>query len=627
MKEFRTITIIGSFLLVLVFVGSGFAEWLERHKFVSPNGKYFDWYGASVHISGDYLIVGAPGAKIYFSVEMGAAYIYKRELWGWVYKKVVIASDGASYDLFGNSVGMDGEYAIIGAFRDDDLGADSGSAYIFKGEDAQWSQQTKLRASDGRAGDRFGQSVSISGDYAIVGCPFHDDDMKDNGAAYIYKRTDTGWVEEAKLTASDAAAGDLFGWSISLSGRYAIVGSRSDDTHGSGSGSAYIFELREGEWIQLQKLTASDGVKGANFGYSVFMKGDQVIIGAAYENEATGSAYVFEREGESWVEQAKLTASDGAECDYFGYSVSICGDYAIVGAMMDDDLGQISGSAYVFKRNVSGWSEHVKLTASDGSESNLFGSSVSIDGKYIAVGAEWHNSDIGASYIFIDKEPMTYYVDADANGANDGSSWADAFNYLQDGLDATWKDDKVWVAEGEYRPDDGIRYTEGDREAAFALKNEVAIKGGYAGFGEPDPNARDIDLYETILSGDLDGNDKHALDPCDLLNDPNRDENSYHVVSTVETNNSAVLDGFIITGGNANGAQQPIYFGGGIYNENQPSVNFNCTTDGPTIRNCTITLNSASGEGGGMYNRYSCNPKITDCVFVKNIGGWGGGRN
>jgi parallel beta-helix repeat protein len=624
MKACGKSTIIVSFLIVLVFAGSGLAEWMERQKLVPPGGEWFDAYGVGVHISGDYLIVGSPG-DIFLGFETGAAYIYKRGLWDWYYKQMLLASDKGVYDSFGISVGMDGEYAIIGAFGDDDLGAASGSAYIFGLEDTQWIQQTKLRASDGAAGDEFGKTVSISGDFAIVGCPFHDDGVSDSGAAYVYKREDTGWVEQAKLTASDRAAGDWFGWSVSLSGRYAIVGSRMDDDHGSGSGSAYIFEYREGQWVELQKLTASDGVRNANFGFSVFMRGDEVIVGAAYENDRVGSAYIFERGGTNWVEQAKLTASDGARSDYFGYSVSICDDFTIVGAEGDDDRGDFSGSAYIFKRDVSGWSLHTKLTASDGTESDAFGDSVSIDGKYMAVGAIGDNWDMGATYIFINKEPMTFYVDANASGSNDGSRWADAFNDLQDGLDATWKNDEIWVAQGTYTP--------GSRTTSFSMKNEVAIKGGYAGLGAHDPNARDIEEYKTILSGDL----NHDDGP----NFINYAENSYHVVTAMTgITSTAVLDGCIITAGNADGSY-PNSRGGGIYIDEgcSPTIK-NCTfskckanraggmyvgeDSNSIIINCKFYGNSANTRGGGLWNNLG-SPSVKNCIFIKNISNGDGG--
>ncbi|MHC4642497.1 MAG: right-handed parallel beta-helix repeat-containing protein [Planctomycetota bacterium] len=210
---------------------------------------------------------------------------------------------------------------------------------------------------------------------------------------------------------------------------------------------------------------------------------------------------------------------------------------------------------------------------------------------------------------------QTIYVDADAIGANDGSSWADAYNYLQDALadaNSVPKPVEIRVAEGIYTPDRNSADPNGsgDMEATFQLINVITLKGGYAGFGEPEPNTRDVELYETILSGDLDGNDVE-VDPCDLLNEPNRAENSYHVVTGSGTDATAVLDGFTITGGNANDYYKGYYYhvGSGMYNYN----------GSPVIANCTFNENSAFA-GGGMYNLYS-NPILTDCTFSRNSGG------
>ncbi|MHC4676812.1 MAG: right-handed parallel beta-helix repeat-containing protein, partial [Planctomycetota bacterium] len=194
------------------------------------------------------------------------------------------------------------------------------------------------------------------------------------------------------------------------------------------------------------------------------------------------------------------------------------------------------------------------------------------------------------------------FVDADAPGVNNGNSWADAYYYLQDALAAASNSDEIRVAQGIYTPAE----PSGDRTATFQLKNGVAIKGGYAGFGAPDPNARDICAYETILSGDLNGND------IGDLYDESRAENSYHVVTGSGTDANAVLDGFIITAGNAYNDKCSIYdSGGGMYNH----------SGNPTVINCTFTRNTASdqcgGGGAGMYNNQS-SPTVINCTFAGN---------
>ena len=226
---------------------------------------------------------------------------------------------------------------------------------------------------------------------------------------------------------------------------------------------------------------------------------------------------------------------------------------------------------------------------------------------YGSVGEETH------AFLFL---PTVYiYVDADATGANNGSSWEDAFVNLQDALLVDSLGPEIRVAQGTYKPDQGGGNTSGDREATFQLKNNVSIKGGYAGFGEPDPNARDIEAYKTILSGDLYGDDSQVFAPGELLNDPNRAENSYHVVTGSGTNSTAVLDGFTITGGNANGTK-PDHRGGGMFNELDSS---------PTVTNCTFIANSATFRGGGMYNGDYSTPMVNNCTFTGNLAGRGGG--
>jgi hypothetical protein len=222
------------------------------------------------------------------------------------------------------------------------------------------------------------------------------------------------------------------------------------------------------------------------------------------------------------------------------------------------------------------------------------------------------------------------YVDADANGLNDGTSWENAYKYLQDALsdaNSSPKPVEICVAQGVYRPDEDTLHSNGtgDRTATFQLINGVTLKGGYAGFGQPDPNERDIKLYETILSGDLAGNDVDVNDPCDLLTEPSRTENSYHLVvagigADIGADANAVLDGFIITAGNANGEDYPNdqSSGGGILIRWYFPFG-----QGPILTNCKFTRNSAY-SGGGMFNDHTT-AILTNCTFSENFAIWGGG--
>jgi len=213
-------------------------------------------------------------------------------------------------------------------------------------------------------------------------------------------------------------------------------------------------------------------------------------------------------------------------------------------------------------------------------------------------------------------QAQVIYVDADATGANNGSTWTDAYNYLQDGLTAAVANDEVWVAQGIYTPDSSsaVPGDTGDRTATFQLKNNVALYGGFpAGGGAW--QQRDPNTYKTILSGDLDENDVYVNDPCDLLTEPTRAENSYHVVTGSGTDSIAILDGFTITAGNANGGSWPDDCGGGMHNN----------SGSPTVTNCTFSSNSA-GRGGGIKNRQS-SPTLIDCNLVGNSATYGGGMH
>ena len=200
----------------------------------------------------------------------------------------------------------------------------------------------KLTASDGEESDGFGFSVSIGGNFAIVGAPSDNDNGSGSGSAYIYALQDGSWNEVIKLTASDGAANDIFGFSVSISDEIAIVGAYGDDDNEPGSGSAYIYERQGSTWNEAAKLTASDRAGLDRFGYRVSNSGDLAIVGAPGDDDNgadSGSAYIYERQGSTWNEVAKLTASDGAFGDFFGSSISISDDLTIVAAPFDDDNG------------------------------------------------------------------------------------------------------------------------------------------------------------------------------------------------------------------------------------------------------------------------------------------------
>ncbi len=395
-------------------------------------------FGYSVAISGDFAIVGSPYDDDK-GTDSGSAYMYKRDFVTGVWEEQtpkLVASDGVGYDSFGYSVAISGDFAIVGSIFDDDKGLDSGSAYMFKRNPMTeaWEQQTpKLLASDGVGDDRFGYSVAISGDFAIVGSILDDDKGTDSGSAYIFKRNPvTGaWEEQTpKLVASDGVGNDRFGRAVAISGDFAIVGSPYEDDKGTDSGSAYMFKRNPvtGLWEQqTPKLVASDGVGNDNFGYSVAISGDFAIVGSLLDDDKgtnSGSSYMFKRNPVTgaWEQQTpKLVASDGVGNDYFGRAVAISGDFAIVSSPYDDDKGTDSGSSYMFKRNpVTGvWEQQTpKLVASDGTQPDQFGASVDISEDFIIASSSYRvyayiyskNSDTLSTDTTIDVHNKKYLV-------------------------------------------------------------------------------------------------------------------------------------------------------------------------------------------------------------------------
>jgi hypothetical protein len=262
-----------------------------------------------------------------------------------------LASDGVNEASFGNSLAIEDTTVLIGASGDDDNGIHSGSVYVFTRDGSgSWTQQAKLTAGDGAPYDYFGNALGIDGDTAVIGAMGDDYNEMPSGSAYVFTRDGGGsWSQQAKLTASDGAAEDWFGLSVTVNGDTALIGAPFDDDNGSFSGSAYVFTRDGGSWSEQAKLTASDGAPYDYFGTAVAVEGPTAVIGSYGDDSNTGSAYVFSYDGSGgWTEQVKLAASDGAPYDLLGIAVALDSDTVVVGAPFDDDNGADSGSAYVF---------------------------------------------------------------------------------------------------------------------------------------------------------------------------------------------------------------------------------------------------------------------------------------
>ncbi len=350
------------------------------------------------------------------------------------------AGDKAIGDRFGIEVSVFGDTLVVGADWDDDEGDKSGSAYVFvrnttsaicteTGTVDLWCQEAKLTAFDGAMKDQFGFSVAIASNTVVVGALFDDTTAGlRTGSAYVFERSGTTWTEQAKLLSADLASNDDFGENVRISEdeNTLVVGGYRNDDFGSNSGSAYVFVRNTTSaictetgsvdpWCQQAKLTASDGAAEDRFGIRTSISGDTILVGAFGDDSFTGSAYVFVRSGTTWTQQAKLIASGGAALDFFGGWVAVSGDTAVAGAS-NDDGGR--GSAYVFVRSGTTWSEQAKLIASDPGSQDLFGFRVALSEGEVVVGALNHDSSTGAAYVYDFAGPLTSNVMADPNPAS-----------------------------------------------------------------------------------------------------------------------------------------------------------------------------------------------------------------
>jgi MYXO-CTERM domain-containing protein len=381
-------------------------------KIASPDGSPHDEFGSSVALFGDRVLIGVPMDSIAMEYAQGSAYVYVRGAEGWTLEQQLVASDGTWDDQFGTSVALSADRALVGALGDSYM--DVGSVYAFAWDGAEWIQEQRIVPSDGGYYDQFGRSVALSGDRALIGAARYDiaDPNANEGAAYVFVRNGSVWTEVQTLTASDGAADDHFGTSVALSNDRALIGAP-----GWGTGvSAYAYVWDGLTFGGEQRLAPADGAPDDQFGWTVALSGDQAIVGAhAHDvglSSDQGAAYTYDWNGSAWVAGAKLVPSDGGENAWFGYSVALSADRALVGAPLVV-LSELSGAplqttdqggAYVYLRTAGTWTEQQRVIASDGDSRSWLGSAVALSGELAAVGAPGStiggNAAEGSVYVF-----------------------------------------------------------------------------------------------------------------------------------------------------------------------------------------------------------------------------------
>lgn len=391
-------------------------SWIESGKLSDGETASEDQFGISVAISGNFAVSGAQQDDD-IAPNAGAAYIFERSGTLWLQRTKLTTDEAKAGDLFGNAVSMHGGTVLVGAPGVDDAGPEAGAAYVFVQVNDEWIQQARLIGDDLGIFDRFGSAVAVYENTAIVGAHGKDEVGTDSGAAYVFVRNGASWTQQAKLTHQDAVPGDLFGFAVSVYGDDAIIGAHQSDAAGPDSGAVYLFRRNGGRWTQDLQLLPNDIGVGDEFGYSVNMTRGAAIIGAPKEDrnlDDMGAAYVFVATRNTWVQQAKLSAADGEAGDEFGSAVAIHEDTAIVGAWKDnhplpedphaDPRLQVNkGSAYSFLRDGLSWVEKRRIEAAGANQSDLFGASVAIRGSFAIVGASSSDNagdNSGSAFIY-----------------------------------------------------------------------------------------------------------------------------------------------------------------------------------------------------------------------------------
>jgi trimeric autotransporter adhesin len=411
----------------------------QQARLKADNAGGSDAFGSTVAISGDTVAVAArfeagPGDAL---ANSGAVYVFVRSGATWTQQAYLRAFNAGSQDQFGLSLALSGDTLAVGAPREDATAAgdpsnnmlpNSGAVYTYTRSGTTWTLQSRLKAPNAGEDDEFGQSVALSGDFLAIGAPFEDstgttvgndnNNGFNDGAVYVYTPDNMGWALTSYLKSSTTDATDLFGSSLALSGNTLAVGAPVD---GSLKGRCAVFTHDGANWTEEAILSGSNSSTNDTFGISVAISGDTIVVGAPYEDTGLaggskgtpdddyGAAYVFQRTGVVWSEQAILQAGNRRIKDNFGEAVAIAGDLIVVGAQgednnlngMEDSAFVSSGAAYLFERNGAAWTQRNYLKGSNSAFGSSFGRSVAIEGTNVMVGASGEDDFSGAVYSFI----------------------------------------------------------------------------------------------------------------------------------------------------------------------------------------------------------------------------------
>lgn len=383
------------FSLLLSFGNISISQWYETDILKESEPTSGGNVGSGVDISGEWAIVGA-GENDEYGVNAGAIIFYKNVDGEWVEMQKLVAEEVENGDYFGRYVGIDNHIAVAGSVCDGDFGDCSGATYVFElGDDGVWIETAKLTASDADAEDGFGSDVAIHGEQIIVGAPFNQDAGVRSGSAYIYEKTDGEWVETAKLVSADLDEEDWFGFSVDIEGDRAAVGAwlEGDEAY---YGAAYLFEKTEGVWEEVAKIIPSELT--GSFSIDIALDANHLAVGAA------DAVFVYDLSGAEVEEMVMLTASSEF-ADGFGTSIALDNNRLIVADAADDMIGTNAGAGYVFVLEDDVWVEKTMFFPSDPAIGTGFGEfrNIAIDNDYIFAGATGYDEwlpEIGGVYVY-----------------------------------------------------------------------------------------------------------------------------------------------------------------------------------------------------------------------------------
>ncbi len=387
--------------------------WAQAGKLTASDGAASEGFGKAVSVEGDTAVVGAYFASVQGKAAQGAVYVYGWSGVAWVQQHKLTASDGAAGDNFGSAVRLSGSTLLVGAPSADAPGvADSGAAYVFVRSAGSWTEQAKLVSASPATGEKFGFSVDLDGDTALVGAPTGNVAGRGpQGYAALLRRSGGAWSSLSRLEASEGTSGDQVGYAVALSGTHALVGAPySLVQSSSAAGAVYAFEEAGGWGAVAPRLVASTPVTAGHFGQALRLAGARALVGSPGETAQgtpnAGVVHVYQwLTPPQWSLQATLSASDRAAGAEFGAAVDLSGTTALIGAWWTKvNANTRQGAAYLFGESGGSWSQLSRWTAADGAANDRYGVGVGVAGKHALVGAHWADvagkADQGAAYAY-----------------------------------------------------------------------------------------------------------------------------------------------------------------------------------------------------------------------------------